>query len=72
MENKNNENRIFEDEVTRLEESLPRPLDDDYNCLIEQNNKITKELVKYEKLCSEALKAKSVREKELYEAYYNW
>lgn len=72
MENKNNENKIFEDEVTRLEESLPRPLDDDYNCLIEQNNKITKELVKYEKLCSEALKAKSVREKELYEAYYNW
>lgn len=72
MDNKNNENKIFEDEVTRLEESLPRPLDDDYNCLIEQNNKITKELVKYEKLCSEALKAKSVREKELYEAYYNW
>ena len=72
MDNKNNENKIFEEEVTRLEESLPRPLDDDYNCLIEQNNKITKELVKYEKLCSEALKAKSVREKELYEAYYNW
>lgn len=72
MDNKTNENKIFEEEVTRLEESLPRPLDDDYNCLIEQNNKITKELVKYEKLCSEALKAKSVREKELYEAYYNW
>lgn len=72
MENKINENKIFEDEVTRLQESLPRPLDEDYNCLIEQNNKITKELVKYEKLCSEALKAKSVREKELYEAYYNW
>ena len=72
MDNKNNENKIFEEQVTKLEESLPRPLDDDYNCLIEQNNKITKELVKYEKLCSEALKAKSVREKELYEAYYNW
>ena len=52
MENKINENKIFEEEVTRLQESLPRPLDEDYNCLIEQNNKITKELVKYEKLCS--------------------
>jgi hypothetical protein len=28
--------------------------------------------VKYEKLCSDALKANSTREKELYDAYYNW
>lgn len=59
-------------EIGKLEESLPRPLDDDYNMLLEQNNKITKELVKFEKQCAEALKAKSTREKELYEAYYNW
>lgn len=63
MENKTNENKMAEEEIQRLEDSLPRPLDDDYNCLVEQNNKITKELVKYEKLCSEALKAKSMREK---------
>jgi hypothetical protein len=72
MDNKLNENRMAEEEVQRLEDSLPRPLDDDYSCLVEQNNKITRELVKYEKLCAEALKAKSTREKELYEAYYNW
>jgi hypothetical protein len=37
----------MEEEVVRLEESLPRPLDDDYNCLVDQNSKINKELVKY-------------------------
>ncbi len=72
MESRLAENRMGEEELQRLEESLPRPLDDDYNCLVEQNSKITRELVKYEKLCGEALKAKSTREKELYEAYYNW
>ena len=33
--------------VTKLEESLPRPLDDDHNCLLDQNNKINKELLKF-------------------------
>ena len=51
---------------------MPRPLDDDYNCLVDQNNKINKELLKYEKPCSEALKAKSTREKVLYDEYYKW
>ena len=64
--------KALEESITKLEESLPRPLDDDHDCLIDQNNKINKELIKYEKLCSEALKAKSTREKELYDAYYKW
>lgn len=64
--------RAMEEEVKKLEESLPRPLDDDYNCLEDQNNKINKELLKYEKMVSEALKAKSAREKELIEAYEKW
>jgi hypothetical protein len=55
----------MEEQLTKLEESLPRPLDDDYNCLVDQNNKINKELLKYEKMCVEALKSKSTREKEL-------
>ena len=62
----------MEQGVEKMEDSLPRPLDDDYNCLVDQNNKINKELLKYEKLCSEALKAKSTREKELYDEYYKW
>lgn len=62
----------IEEEVKKLEETLPRPLDDDYNCLVDQNNKINKQLLKYEKLASEALKAKSAREKELIEAYEKW
>jgi len=49
--------------LNKYEEELPRPLDEDYEQLEQQNAKITKELVKYEKLCSEALKAKSTREK---------
>ena len=34
IENKLTENKLFEEEVTKLEDSLPRPLDDDYNILI--------------------------------------
>lgn len=38
---------IEEEAIQKLEESLPRPLDDDFGCLEEQNAKITKELVRY-------------------------
>lgn len=64
--------KAMEEQLTKLEESLPRPLDDDYNCLVDQNNKINKELLKYEKMCVEALKSKSTREKELIQAYEKW
>ena len=37
----------MDEAVTKLEESLPRPLDDDHNCLVDQNNKINKELLKF-------------------------
>lgn len=37
----------METQVKQLEEGLPRPLDDDYNCLVEQNNKINKELLRF-------------------------
>jgi hypothetical protein len=63
MEMRISENLVTAEQLVRLEESLPRPLNDDYSLLEEQNNKITKELVKFEKLCAEALKAKSTREK---------
>ena len=62
----------MEESAKELEEVLPRPLDDDYNCLVDQNNKITKQLVKFEKLCSETMQKKSISEKELYDAYYKW
>lgn len=72
FEHKLIELKAMEEELKLLEERLPRPLDDDYNCLVDQNSKINKQLVKFEKLCGEALKAKSTREKELYDAYYKW
>lgn len=47
MDAKENQNLDLSNFIKKLEEELPRPLDDDYNCLLEQNNKITKELVKF-------------------------
>lgn len=70
--NRLQQQKANEDSLQKFQQSLPRPLDDDHNCLIQQNNKITKQLVKYEKLCAEALKAKSTREKDLYDMYYKW
>jgi chromosome segregation ATPase len=52
FEHKMAELKALEESIIKLEESLPRPLDDDYNSLTEQNNKINKELLKYEKLAS--------------------
>jgi hypothetical protein len=33
---------------------------------------MTKDLVKYEKLCNDAVKSRSQREKEMYREYYQW
>jgi hypothetical protein len=47
-------------------------LEEDFKALTDENEKITKELVKYEKLCQEALKSKSKKEKDMYDEYYKW
>lgn len=33
---------------------------------------MTKDLVKYEKMCNDVVKARSQREKEMYREYYAW
>ena len=59
-------------ELKNMEEQLPPPLEDDFKLLEDENKKITKQLLKYEKLCNEAIQIKSKKERDIYEQYYQW
>ena len=56
----------LEGDLKKLETTLPPSLEEDFEHLEFENQKITKELVKYDKLCNEAIKVKSKREREIY------
>lgn len=58
--------------LSGLEKTLPASLEADYRFLQEQNARITGDLVKYEKMCIDAVKARSKKEKEMYQEYYEW
>ena len=45
---------------------MPRSFQTDYEVLVEENEKITRDLVVHEKICNDVVKAISQREKTMY------
>ena len=47
-------------------------MQNDYEYLKGEDERITKDLVKFEKMCHDVVLARSQKEKQMYEEYYEW